>query len=369
MASLPSTTAAAAPGSVGTLYHQWVLDDLIELARGVSHDFVNRPSIYRHVSANVADALMGLRQLTGVHTDWPDRTQRRQIYTPFFGRSFCAASAGLREAAIVFSESSNSSIAETLRQAFTDRAIALKALFEVVGGRPLAVAIAQTGAIFRQASEVLASEEVRRLFGPDHVSRNRPLGSPADPNLANLVEALSKSVGPLVTRLKLRGGLRAELQERGLGESDAAPTSRTISQPVAIAFQRTAFYGSATIEAVIAESFETHDSRSVDEAIRYAYSWAKGLQDLVPDFIQAWKDEQYRRSLTFLEQSLVPEHPAGQIELRGTELGARQEAFFAGGGTYTVKGEVCCCDTVQLCNTKEPICDTTPSLTGMCWPW
>ena len=38
------------------------------------------------------------------------------------------------------------------------------------------------------------------------------------------------------------------------------------------------------------------------------------------DIIRAWKDEDYRLSLSEAERALLPEHPAGLIELTGAEM-------------------------------------------------
>ena len=38
------------------------------------------------------------------------------------------------------------------------------------------------------------------------------------------------------------------------------------------------------------------------------------------DIIRAWKDEDYRLSLSEAERALLPEHPAGLIELEGAEI-------------------------------------------------
>jgi mersacidin/lichenicidin family type 2 lantibiotic len=38
------------------------------------------------------------------------------------------------------------------------------------------------------------------------------------------------------------------------------------------------------------------------------------------DIIRAWKDEEYRQSLSEAERALLPEHPAGLIELEGAEI-------------------------------------------------
>lgn len=40
----------------------------------------------------------------------------------------------------------------------------------------------------------------------------------------------------------------------------------------------------------------------------------------VQDIIHAWKDASYRSSLSEAEQALLPEHPAGAIELHEGEL-------------------------------------------------
>ncbi len=38
------------------------------------------------------------------------------------------------------------------------------------------------------------------------------------------------------------------------------------------------------------------------------------------DVIRAWKDEEYRESLSEEERKLLPEHPAGMLELGDAEL-------------------------------------------------
>ena len=38
------------------------------------------------------------------------------------------------------------------------------------------------------------------------------------------------------------------------------------------------------------------------------------------DIVRAWKDAEYRQSLSAAEQALLPAHPAGAIELEEAEL-------------------------------------------------
>ena len=47
--------------------------------------------------------------------------------------------------------------------------------------------------------------------------------------------------------------------------------------------------------------------------------------------IRAWKDADFRNSLSDQERALLPEHPAGLVELADTEL----EAAAGGGSAYS----------------------------------
>ena len=59
------------------------------------------------------------------------------------------------------------------------------------------------------------------------------------------------------------------------------------------------------------------------------------------DIIRAWKDEDYRLSLSEAERALLPEHPAGLIELAGAEMDGVEGgaigpfAAITGGGSCT----------------------------------
>lgn len=60
------------------------------------------------------------------------------------------------------------------------------------------------------------------------------------------------------------------------------------------------------------------------------------------DIIRAWKDEEYRRSLSEAERSALPAHPAGLVVIADAELD------HVAGGTYTTNctqwsGGRCCC--------------------------
>ena len=67
--------------------------------------------------------------------------------------------------------------------------------------------------------------------------------------------------------------------------------------------------------------------------------------------IRAWRDEDYRLGLNEAERSMLPEHPAGQIELSDAELGVA-----VGGGVF--KTALLCtlnCVPTAVC-TPGPFC-------------
>jgi mersacidin/lichenicidin family type 2 lantibiotic len=72
------------------------------------------------------------------------------------------------------------------------------------------------------------------------------------------------------------------------------------------------------------------------------------------DIIRAWKDPEYRLSLSEAEKALLPDHPAGIIELTDDEMGAVAGGLRA--QTMTVNDKICCCDSVDICWTASSLC-------------
>jgi mersacidin/lichenicidin family type 2 lantibiotic len=72
------------------------------------------------------------------------------------------------------------------------------------------------------------------------------------------------------------------------------------------------------------------------------------------DIIRAWKDPEYRLSLSEAEKAMLPDHPAGIIELTDDEMGAVAGGLRA--QTMTVNDKICCCDSVDICWTASSLC-------------
>ena len=83
------------------------------------------------------------------------------------------------------------------------------------------------------------------------------------------------------------------------------------------------------------------------------------------DVIRAWKDAEYRNSLSEAEQAQLPEHPAGLIEISDTELDA------AAGGRAPKTFNLACIPTYNIYCYTENCSNRCPSSTydycGLCF--
>ena len=72
------------------------------------------------------------------------------------------------------------------------------------------------------------------------------------------------------------------------------------------------------------------------------------------DIIRAWKDEEYRNSLSEEQRSQLPENPAGMIELSDEDMG------YVVGGVVAAGSKKCCnCNTCTKIIIQPPKFDTT----------
>ncbi len=61
------------------------------------------------------------------------------------------------------------------------------------------------------------------------------------------------------------------------------------------------------------------------------------------DIIRAWKDEDYRRSLSEAERAQLPTHPAGLIEIDDTDLGLVAGGMRPNTHSTVTSNDICCC--------------------------
>ena len=63
------------------------------------------------------------------------------------------------------------------------------------------------------------------------------------------------------------------------------------------------------------------------------------------DIIRAWKDEEYRSSLSSEEQAMLPANPAGALELSDAEL---ESVHGAHGGDFVNTNALACVQSVLI---------------------
>lgn len=312
---------------IGALYQRYVLDRIVEVARNISHDFVRRPRHYRAVPEKIAIILEGFRVRTGSDPDWLSAEQREVIFGPIFGSNFCSSSAGLRSAATAYVERGIKESA-ALTQQVLDEASAFRTYLRDIEGQVVSMADRATGAVFQSALEVVGSKEVAEVF-------NSPAVTERDWLLAETGrEDVDSSAG---------GSLIVQVQ-RTLALAPARPVMTFYRFTI---LQRIAFYGALTIAGAFNEAGLGNGDHA-QQLVRNAYGWEKALQALLSgiDVVRAWKEPQYREGLSQFERLTMAPHPAGEVDLKGTQLDPAMAARSRGGGlgfsTQTVSGEICC---------------------------
>jgi mersacidin/lichenicidin family type 2 lantibiotic len=323
---------------------------MIDVAHALSNDYIKNLVYYGRLSESIKTILSDFQSLTGLDPKWPNTIQRGKIYGEVLGRSFSTISGALRRGAIIFSEDASGKGEEIVRQAFKDEVITLRAYLKNHDEYARVVAEHRTQAIFLNAVTVLRSPELAMMFGlPTAIENDWPFQGSFSSHGSLLIEEITRKLSP-----KLECNVPTILQERFIN------------------LQRVAYYGKLTILGVMDETKDWDNSDKINILVQNAYRWTRALQNLIPDNyiinIRAWKDLVYRRSLTDIEKSMLAEHPSGQVNLTGTELGS------PGGGseqTITIQDKVCCSTGDLDCSTEALLCGTPYSYictTAWC-PW
>ena len=339
------TTRQVQP-TIAALYQRSVLDPLVEIARSVAHDSVQRPRHYRAIPDGVAALLEGFRIQTGSRPEWLSAIQRAKLFSPIFGAAFCAGSIGLRTASLAFVQRGADGGADPI-DPVRDAAAGLRGYLEALEGQTLAVADAETAAVFRSAVDVLRNEAVARVFGLPAPGADWPLAWKPDMGLfdgAYLIEELQRT-------LKLDRIHPALTQHRF------------------VQLQRAAHYGSLTIRGVLEE---VDDDDALHALVRHAYGWENALQELLSgvDLVRAWKDPQYREKLCGCEKAMLEPHPSGEVDLKDTPLDPSAARIRVGLGfsTMTINSICCCTGDLPCPQASEGSMYCCPTATGFTCP-
>jgi mersacidin/lichenicidin family type 2 lantibiotic len=74
------------------------------------------------------------------------------------------------------------------------------------------------------------------------------------------------------------------------------------------------------------------------------------------DIVRAWKDEEYRSSLSAEQQALLPANPAGELELSDADLEAVHGAGHCDGGYANTQALICLQSVLLICITINGNC-------------
>jgi len=320
------------------LYGRWALNSLVEVAYVLSHDVAVRPQNYQQLTAESANTLAGLRFKLGADPEWPDAFQRTLNFKVLFQVSL--ASPPVREAALLHVENPSDEMRNAFRVAVTN----FRAQLAPLEGQGLSLVANQTRPIFERTVALFRDPAITGAFGmPAVPGENWPLDGNFSGRGANTIAEIVQGLGAVACL----GGVFRRLSRAKSSARPLVPRlAVSLPQSKFLKLQRAAYYGSIAISGLMASKGDIDSTENIEAA----YQWAKALQCLVPDVARAWKDFEYRATLTDLEWGMAP-NPAGEI--------TPVSAVGLAASTYTVHGEICCCS-------GDLDCDPTTQLTDFC---
>ncbi|MGE8020634.1 mersacidin/lichenicidin family type 2 lantibiotic [Peribacillus frigoritolerans] len=323
---------------ISVLYQRRTLDCVVHLAHAISHDFLKRPEFYRNVPEKITNILSEFRTSVASHPDWPDATQRANISGSIL-KDLGNISSRLASRAefLIGKESTDIGI---VHDVLVDEVISLRNFLKELDGSVVSIAERQTRNIFQNAVEVLRCEEIAYIFGMSPIHKDGwPINGDFSMEAAYLVEEIAKTLLDPETLL---------------------------NHEKFIILQKIAHYAGLTIEAVLNESYDLKEPEQTAELYRNTLCWAREMRNLYLDIniVRAWKDSDYRRTLEIADLDLIPAHPAGDIDLGGTELAREISQLEIVFWNSTNAGGVCCSSGTALCQTRS----ACPSYEASCNP-
>ncbi|MBO0698963.1 MAG: hypothetical protein J2P46_11260, partial [Zavarzinella sp.] len=344
MSTGEATKSARNP--LAALYQRSVLDPMVEIARALSLDFVQRPRQYRGIPEAVGGVLENFRTRIGTSPEWPDTKQREVLFASLFGDAFRTTSTDLQSAAIAFAERRVEMKPDPQEDRVRDAAVAFRDYLRGLDGPAVTRADRETATVFRGAAELFQNKEVAGRFGVSPApGGNWPFEVAADADAASadgalLIEEIQQAIGPTTGR-------------------------PMITQHLYVLLQRVAQYGAQTIAAVLEDGGRGKTPDWAPALVRSAYGWATALQSL-RSYIE---DKQKRLAARVVSPFALDDE---QLRSMPTEEDVRrrgprpaQAQGGGGGGHSCTYGWTLKCDTGPTCYTGFTLkCDTGPTCTS-----
>jgi hypothetical protein len=231
----------------------------------------------------------------------------------------------------MFSERGRDAEKDTQVEVFRDAAVDFRTQLESIEGPSLAAVSREIGAVFESARRVFTDRAIAAAFGFPPAP---PDGWPLDGNFSGTAAELVDEVVRTLPRVQKETGAFKKIGEQNPKNRSLMPVVGVRLTPNKfLTLQRAAFHGALTISGVMRVD---RDQADLVGLIGNGLRWTRSLQRLIPDVVRAWKDVDYRSTLTDLEWGLAPS-PAGDAGSGSMpdDLAAKQ--------TLTVAEEICCC--------------------------
>ncbi|MCB1984396.1 MAG: mersacidin/lichenicidin family type 2 lantibiotic [Burkholderiales bacterium] len=306
----------------GGIYFRFMLDHIVELCSQLAFDVVKRPAQFGKLSEETNKILENFRTRLGTDPNWPNASQRGEIFDLFLGNSFSANSAAYRLTVLKYTEGANTVNLDTHQHALVDAANSLQCLLKPTEEQATQVGFRQLSEIFDQSVKVFQSKEIHQVFGiTEKLDPQWPFTTPFSDTGATLLDEVFRQSGQVYCQ--------------------------SWGRYYFATLQRVAFLGHVTISSIML------DDKDAQSLASYGYRWTRALNDLLPTqkIIRAWKQPAFRVELTEQEQLHCPPNPAGEIDTSNANLrptisdsSSPQQA----GQTFTVSGEICCSTTPSV---------------------
>jgi hypothetical protein len=253
---------------VARLYYFYTLDSLIDLAKCVAHDFVDRPELFTRATG-LSRVFAQLFARYGAHEDFLDRSQRAAIYSPVFGTkaptlelgNFARLRRELLDASVTYVETRIGD-ERALRENVLQKVILFRDYVNGLSGESLSWGAHAIDVVAEQSAfPVLRCDAVAAVYGvTGRAGDNWPYSF--DSNGPKVVERASDAMS-LATRL--HAALAGALPE-------------PMSREQVTKLQRAAVEGARAIAT--ATTLGTTEEGDARELIQRCYTWATALRNL-----------------------------------------------------------------------------------------
>lgn len=309
--------------AVSRIYANFFLEHIIEAAMRLAKSHSRRDAGLSSISEETRSTLHRLLNKCGRGCEWPDVSERGEIFDLALGPSFVEASSALRRAILAALCCKTKTEAAAHSITIDDAANTMRDLLAGKDSGDVEALARRQERVFSASVAALRDPAVRKAFGnapkPDKEWPYTERAAPGDTAFLDLIF-----------------------------ESEQRSTCNSTNQYYFALIQRTAVLSAMTIDLVLGD--DSNNARS-QELINTAYRWERSLNSLVPvqAVVRAWREPAFRASLTPQEQAATPSHPAGDLNTQNAGLGRftgpRPQA---GGQTFTVNNEVCCSTTPSV---------------------